>query len=460
MLSVFTGCVPNLEESEDVVFLTLEQGAFQYSFNYYLAIDKEIYLEAGKRHSFQVFKTITSYVDERKAFFPQLDKLSIVVDGTLEVTKPDGEMIKVESQPFTYGAGSISDPAEIIARRSLSIPKLKNIYFGDKASEAFESYQKELKLYEAEMELYNREVEFFNKAAQKLEEKRTALQEEYSRRQEQNRDTSDLEAENERLMLQEISPPQKPEPMSEHRADVASAYEIQLTTGVYTIRIRNKDGLVVEGTEKKLVCYEPTGETLPGYHVIPYVIWDNHLDSAHNYSVIYTNSKQNLIIRPFIQERLPNGVLNQSKDSQYINQLSVWEKIGYPDDLLVEVSGQGRTEVKPLSPMVAADTQSNNGFTVMPKEEAEESGYEVLPQIDPISAVVVPVKDASGTFFIRLLAADKTEIQGGAREIKIVGKMDYIGMIIISICIALLPLMAWFLCWFFIKTPGKKNQAG
>ena len=85
-------------------------------------------------------------------------------------------------------------------------------------------------------------------------------------------------------------------------SELQPAFILNVPPGLYSMRLRNPDGTVMEGSEKNVVAHGRSRTGGIGYDVIPADKWTRPVESTTPASVLYVNGKADLYIRPFFEE--------------------------------------------------------------------------------------------------------------------------------------------------------------
>lgn len=263
-----------------------------------------VYILADSENFFWARKTLLYYWPLKKEW--TIDKtLFKTFEGFLQVIDPDG---KINTQPnvtFTYSAEEsdygvkwqvfIED--EALAKGT----EFENLINANKKKQ--ELYQKESQLYEQWINLFLDQIK-----------KERAL----------GNSTDHLVKQ-----IESLEKPVAPETPGLMVNPLRTAHMVKLPEGEYKIRFLNNDGLVMEGSEKKLVVFSKRRTNGIGYDIVPENRWTKPVKSFTPSSILYVNGTTDLYLKPFFEDEYNDlfynkMLINQSKGNPSLYR---WEEV-------------------------------------------------------------------------------------------------------------------------------------
>ena len=95
--------------------------------------------------------------------------------------------------------------------------------------------------------------------------------------------------------------PLEPEPPVLYSTPVSQGCVLSLAAGQYTVHVRDDSGLIVPGSEKKLVAFGPRRQGL-GYQIVPQEKWTRPERTDDPQDVIYARQGAVLYLQPFVEK--------------------------------------------------------------------------------------------------------------------------------------------------------------
>ena len=160
----------------------------------------------------------------------------------------------------------------------------------------------EMKRYADSADAYMKAVEEYQRKNQDYDQRIQDLGIRASRLKAAGKDVSGILAEMRTLPRPE--PPRQPERYAVPPSELQQAFILNLAPGTYGIRLRDPDGTIMEGTEKRLVVHQRRRSGGVGFEIIPSDKWTRPVESRTPSSVIYVNGTADIYLRPFFEDEL------------------------------------------------------------------------------------------------------------------------------------------------------------
>ena len=241
-------------------------------------------------------------------------------------------------------------------------------------------------------------------------------------------------------VLQSLSSPKEPEYPRDYLVPprpVEEAFVLALPVGEYTIRFFTEDGSVMEGSERRVVCFRKRRAEGIGLEVIPGDKWTRPVESTTPSSVLYVDGSADLYVRPFFE---------QEYNDLYYEKMQRNDARGNPNVMKwVRIQQVPRAGIRLTRPGVPSQVIQEEPFFVEQVKGAA-LGYRIVP-FDPQGAhkdreaslrafhLPIPRKEP----VLRLAALDKngSPLAGGERQVRVVGpaRAGFVALIL-----TLLPL--------------------
>jgi hypothetical protein len=225
-------------------------------------------------------------------------------------------------------------------------------------------------------------------------------------------------------------------------AEMQQAFILNLSAGLYSLRLLDPDGAVVEGSEKTVLVHDRRRTGGIGFEVIPADKWTRPEESVTPAATLYVSGSADLYLRPFFEDEFNDfayekTVTNGAKGNPNISK---WVRIQQVPRaaIRVEVPGRAASTISEQPFFVQQSSGSSLGYTIVPWEPHGPFGDKQPNLI----AFGVPLRD--GGKAIRISATDSTgrRLPGSDRQIRVVGPLPNAGILI---AIALAPLLAMVL---------------
>ena len=299
---------------------------------------------------------------------------------------------------------------------------------GEEADKAWQKYQEV-------MEDYYVRVQQYSLARGAYEAMLNELTLRITRLRDQGQDVSRLVE-----VLQSLSSPKEPEYPRDYLVPprpVEEAFVLALPVGEYTIRFFTEDGSVMEGSERRVVCFRKRRAEGIGLEVIPGDKWTRPVESTTPSSVLYVDGSADLYVRPFFE---------QEYNDLYYEKMQRNDARGNPNVMKwVRIQQVPQAGIRLTRPGAPGEIIQEESFFVEQVKGAA-LGYRIVP-FDPQGAhkdreaslrafhLPIPRKEP----VLRLAALDKngSPLAGGERQVRVVGpaRAGFVALLL-----ALLPL--------------------
>lgn len=295
------------KEKSSINFVPSRQEQFVYSFNVFNGkgwsggfcpqSENTIYFIANKDNALSARKTLVYFWPITGKYRAAWETLNEDVQGTLEILKNERMVKKLEEKDtvLCYPEGYWSEE--------------NSLYTGEEAKKWFQKYKKAQDEYEKALNKYYEAKAEYGKKMDKFFE-------EVKKRREAGEKGS-----------LNIKVPQKPEPPEGPEVYVTKPekkYVINLPAGKYKIRLRVKDGTIVEGSERNLLVFTARRKGGIGYEIIPGNRWTKREECNDPAKVIYAAGKNLLYFLPYQQNEYNQLYYNKLLDPQNEGRKDSW----------------------------------------------------------------------------------------------------------------------------------------
>lgn len=256
-----------------------------------------IYFIAGKDNAISAKKTLVYFWPISGKYMAGWKTLSEDVEGTLEVLQ-DGKVIeKLEKMDNT-----LYYPEGYYGEKTL-------FYKGEKARQQYQKYQEA-------MDKYYKELQKFYEARQQYREKL----DEFFKKVKEKREAG-VEGPLDIEVPKEPQPPQSPD---FYVTKPSKDYIINLPPGRYSIRLRAKDGTIVEGSEKDIFLFTARRKGGAGYEIIPGNRWTKREECNKPENIMYASGRNFLYFRPYHQNEYNELYYKKLQDPQNEGRKENW----------------------------------------------------------------------------------------------------------------------------------------
>jgi len=383
---------------ENLVYSILAFNGRDYSETFAPEAADTIYLVAGADSFLSIRKTLVYFwplTGELKTDTANLDE---EVVGVLECTGPGRQMRTFEPVRYTY----FNERGEY--ELNWRVPR------GEAADAEMRRFGEIVGRYKAAVDDYQRR-------SMEYEERLAALTSRIQALRDQGRDATALVDE-----LTELQKPKEPAPPADYvvpPVPIRQAFIVNIPEGTYAIRLRNPDGSVMEGSEKRLVVFGRRRAQAVGYEVIPGDKWTRPVLSHTPSGILYVDGSTTLFLRPFLQDEYNDRYYQKAvrNDARGNPSLMTWVRIQQVPKATIET----RTGDAPAVPIreqpfvVEQLSGATLGYRIVPYDPQGAHQGE-----DPnLIAFRVPVSPDRAVIRLRTLDAQGTVLPGSGREIRV-----------------------------------------
>jgi hypothetical protein len=376
-----------------------------------------IYLVADVDNFITVRKVFVYFWPITQDWKTDTSALNVPFEGTLELSGREAEPETIGMTPYTY--------YNIRGEYELNWKVAKEA----EADQAWEHYQ-DL------MDAYWQSVSEYYQMRAAYEALLNELTTRITRMRDQGQDVTKLID-----TLKELKSPPEPQYPTEYivpPVPVQKAFILNLPVGEYSIRFYTEDGLVMEGSERRIVAFEKRRAEAIGLEVIPGDKWTRPVESKTPASVLYIDGSTDLYLRPFFQQEYNDLFYEKMRknDAKGNPTLMKWVRIQQVPKARVEV-----TRLSSQAQMVLEEP-----FYVEQVKGAA-LGYQIVP-FDPegkhkdrepsLQAFHVPIAADQRVVRIRVQDKDGQYLPSSERQIRIITP-SRVGLI--SLILAVIPLV-------------------
>ena len=267
--------------TENLIYSVLAFNGRDYSPTFARSPSGTIYLIAGVDSFLTVRKTFVYFWPLTGEWKTDTDSLNVPFDGTLEVTGRRGTTVPVIPSRYTY----FNERGEYELNWKVARDA--------EADRVWAHWAQIMDAYQAAMKDYRDRV-----AKQGAE--RSSLIARIQSLRNAGKDVTALVDQ----ALEHAGARSAPAPAGLRRSarrDPAGLHP-EPPSGEYSLRLRNPDGSIMEGSEKTLVVHEKRRSRGIGYEVIPGDKWTRPVESPTPSAVLYVDGSSDLYLRPFFED--------------------------------------------------------------------------------------------------------------------------------------------------------------
>jgi hypothetical protein len=409
------GDVPSRTES--LVYSILAFNGRDYAETFAPETADTVYLIARTDSFLSLRKTLVYFWPLTGELKTDTENLDEALAGTLECTGPGRERRSVEPVRYTYF--NVRGEYELNWR----------VARGADADAEMQRWRDIVARYRAMVDEYQRR-------AMAYEEALAALTSRIERLRGQGRDVTALVDE-----LTELKKPREPAPPADYvvpPAGIREAFILNLPEGTYSLRLRNPDGSIMEGSEKRLVVFERRRAETVGYEVIPGDKWTRPALSHTPSGILYVDGSTTLFLRPFLQDEYNDLSYQKAirNDARGNPSLMTWVRIQQVPKAIVEArTGNADAIGIREQPFVVEQLSGATlGYRIVPYDPQGEHQGE-----DPsIIAFRIPMSTDRAVIRLRTLDARGAVLPGSEREIRVPSRGPVSLLLVLT---ALAPLL-------------------
>jgi len=369
-----------------------------------------IYLIANENNAVSLRSTLVYFWPITGKYVAGFKALNEEIDGTLELMK-DGKVtrsLEKEDNVLSYAEGFFGESSQM--------------QLGQEARTFFRKYQEAVKDY------YERVDEYYKKM-EEHKKKFNEFLESLRKRREAGEKMKPAQIEEE--MPIEPSPP---EGIKFYVTPLRKDYILSLPQGVYQIRMRARDGTIIEDSQKNLVVFARRREGGVGYEIIPGNRWTMRENSDDPSKIIYAAGKNTLYLRPFLQDEYNELYYQKLLDPQNEGtpERWMWVHTSSLENVLLSFLKKGKLleRIKKAPYYVKQIPGPELGYEILEYKEEEFLGR--APTFEGHKLDLSPVLE-KGNYQLRLEKREGEVLKGSERKILLVRKENANLLYLISI---------------------------
>jgi len=386
---------------ENLVYSALAFNGRTFSPTFAREASDAIYLIAGVDSFLTVRKTFVYFWPITGEWKTDTDTLDVPLEGTLEVTDGKGRTLPIVSTRYTY----YNEKGEYELNWKVAQ--------GAEADRIWARWSERLDAYQAAARDYR------DKAARVGQERSSLL----ARIEVLRGQGKDVAALVDRLSgLRDPEPPRPPQDYVVPPAEIQEAFILNLPRGSYSLRLRNPDGSIMEGSHKTLVVHEKRRSSGIGYEVIPGDKWTRPVQSPTPSSVLYVDGSSDLYLRPYLEDEYNDLFYAKTirNDDRGNPNLMTWERIQQVPGASIQLSANGAAvEVIREQPWFVEQLQGATlGYKIVPYDP--QGGQK--DQEPSLIAVRIPLDARSSVVRLSALDSAGRPLAGSERQIRVVSR--------------------------------------
>jgi hypothetical protein len=233
--------------------------------------------------------------------------------------------------------------------------------------------------------------------------------------------------------------PASPRPPSEYAAppgEPQNAFVINLPAGNYRIQLRNPDGTIAEGSDKRVVVFSPRSSGTTGYDVVPGDKWTRPEKSETPGTVTYVNGSTDLYLRPYQEAEAEDLYYRRllNNDGRGNRNLLTWIQMRQIPNAAIQLDVDGRLSTVGEEPFkIEQVAGSTLGYTIKPMDRASDV------EVPDLIAYRVPSRPTDRLLRVAAVDATGAPLPGSEREIRVVPATRAEGLLALIVA---LPLVA------------------
>ena len=369
--------------SEQLIWSVLAFNGRDYAATFAPQSADTIYILSGTDNFLSARKTLVYWWPITTEWQTDTDSLNIVFPGTLELQDRRGQVRAFPLSQFTYF--NVKGEYELNWKVLTGEPAKAEL---DRYATLYESYYTSVNEYQLKSAAYDDEMQSLTTRITKLRE-----------------EGKDFAALLERMKT--LLKPDAPQPPTYYvvpPSELQPAFILNGPPGLYSMRLRNLDGTVMEGSEKNVVAHGRSRTGGIGYDVIPADKWTRPVESTTPASVLYVNGKADLFIRPFFEEEFNDLAYEKTVNNAARGNPTIvkWVRVQQVPHAKIAVEGPGAARgVRGEEPFTVQQTQGSSlGYTIVPYDPQGASKGK-----DP-DIIAFRLSVGKGTRLIRIRALD------------------------------------------------------
>lgn len=417
LLPLMVGLAEVPVRSEQLIITLLAWNGRDYSPVLVPESSDTIYLLARVDNFLSVRKTLVYWWPLTSEWKADTDALNVQFPGTLELLGARGLLKRIQLQQYTY--------FNVKGEYELNW----NVATGEAAS-------RELEKYARLSESYFRDVQEYQRKSTRYYAEMQALLKRIQKLEDEGKDAAALLA-----RVHGLSKPEAPPAPNYYvvpPAGIQLAFILNLPPGIYSIRLVNGDGSLMEGSEKTLLVYDRLQSGSVGFEVIPGDKWTRPELSVTPSSVLYVNGSADLYLRPFFEDRFNDLAYEKTLNNAAGGNPNIakWVRIQQVPHavIVVQDSGAAKSFLTEQPYHVEQSKGTSLGYTIVPTN----AGNAHNDKEPDLIAFRVPVDRNVRTIRFHALGSNSKQLAGSERQIRVVRRIPSAALLLASIAPLLL----------------------
>jgi hypothetical protein len=413
-----TVCLADMPvRTEQLIWSAIAFNGRDYSATFAPESSDSLFLLAGVDNFLSLRETLVYWWPITSEWKTDTDSLNIQFPGTLELRDRAGSTRELKLQDYTY--------FNIRGEYELNWKALT----GDAA-------RQELKKYSELYQSYFKAINDYRTKSAAVEAEAQSLATHIQARKDRHDDYSALL---QRLKtLPAPAAPTAPTYYAVPPAGMQQGFILNLSPGRYSLRLRNPDGSIMEGSEKSLLVHRRGRSGGVGLEVIPSDRWTRPEQSVTPSSVLYVNGKADLYLRPYFEDEYNDLAYEKTIHNGATGnpQLSKWVRIQQVPHARIETRPRtGARSILQEEPFSVEQSQGNSlGYTIV---RWDPNGPHKDQQANLI-AFRLPIDGSERAVDLRVMNEKGEPLPGGERQLRVIGRLPDPGLLV---AIALSPIL-------------------
>lgn len=270
------------KKTEAIVYRIQAFAAQEYATVYSPPEADTLYLIADSDNALDPRYTLVYYWPLTREYFESWEKLDVALDGVLEVLSGSHVVMSAERTEVVFAfAHATAEGAS-------------TLHEGQEARTFRDSFDAHRREYERSMELYGQQMLEYHKALR-----------EYLRASSRSSIAAPLPQE-----------PVEPAPPDEFVSDPQSAFVVRLPQGTYSMRMVDREGNVIEGSERRLVSFQALSTRGTGFEIIPEERWTARVRTDAPEASLFCAPGKELYLIPYVTESYRQDYLARLRNPQ------------------------------------------------------------------------------------------------------------------------------------------------
>lgn len=422
------------DKKEEVIYSITLYNGLHYSRTFCREESDTIYLLADTDNFLTARKTLVFFWPLTGKYLVDTQKLNKVFDGTLEIEQNNSILSVLETELYII----YNDPG--VYKNNWKV------FIGGEAEDESLRLEELIKQYEADYNEYLTKYKIYQTAKERLIDR----MQEYK---EQGKDTTGLL--NQYKALIEPQPPLNPTP---EELSIGKQFHIHLPEGKYTIRFRNEEGLILQGSEKHLVLFREQRKGVVGYRIVPGDRWTKPDQSNLPSHILYINPTTDIYVVPFLQ--------NEYNDFYYRKMLDNDAQSGNPAFFRWEEIKEIPLSKLEMTKEGVSTSLVQEEFFAEPLKGSTSPGYKIVPY-DPegihknknpsFAGFKVPLERKNASIVLKLQDINGNYYPFSERHIRVCLKS---GSFIVLIIFVSLPLLVMAIVLVLRQSKYRQGEAG